>query len=484
MSRITTGLCIAVLFMPARATAADPPREGEEAVVVVKDAPVQKGIDVLTRIPVGTRVPVLRIRDGWIRVRYASGASTFEGWVDESHLAPAVLTDGAKSRKLPDHFVRLARVLLHNGLVVPGKEEKTEDPAKALAELKTALAELKTLVESDSREFRALAADGLAEMEWFAKLMRSTLEHPDLANLPRDSTIVYSVRNTGPVPQVDFSERTIAPSESLNTLRARVYHSYDELRALSLRVAAHIRRNGGGPVVERGRAVAVDFSEALPFEGKRFYDSTAIDPFDNPDRLRLVNTSGVTLTNCIVEVKLVGAKETRYNVHFVPKWPAGEARATRYYPGVESGSKQVFRTTAGAVERVEVSVCAEQLTQSGIEYRYDDREREHAFREYVNRATVTGSCERYVGVFTNGYRVRASFEGIPFVPNGRLTARVKRDGVWSEDSVAVEKWRSGRLESIDFSDLGEKNVLPTEYEIELEVRHGKHSWTRTFSLKP
>ena len=164
---------VALMLVTGFSRAAEPIRDGEDVVVVIKDAPMQKGLDILTRVPNGTRLTVLRTRDGWIRAAYSSGGTTHEGWIDAGHVAPAVRIDSSKTRKLPDHLARFARLVLDEGLREKDLENKAEDPAKVLATLKETVAQLTALSESDSREFRELAKDAVAEVEWCRKVFRS-----------------------------------------------------------------------------------------------------------------------------------------------------------------------------------------------------------------------------------------------------------------------------------------------------------------------
>ncbi|MDB5307391.1 MAG: hypothetical protein JWO38_1593 [Gemmataceae bacterium] len=450
-------------------------RPGETCVVVVKQAPLQKGDQLVVRVPKGTRLTVQRTRDEWVRTTYRVGDTTHEGWIEAAFLAPAPKFDPSRPAKFSDAYDRLARAVAMPELG-PNPEllgRMKNDPVKGLADLKGLIAELKAVAGAETGDLKPLAKDILEEFEWFAKMNRAVLKHPDYAGLPRDSEggFVFSAR---PVPQVAVEQKEVKPDESLNALRAKVLHSIEELRTLALRVA-DVARKTGGPRVERGQALAVDFVEPYVFEGMAYYDLFgARDPFDNPDRLRLTNAAGVELTHCTVLVKVIGETETRHNVHYVPKWAAGQTLMAHYYAGIPMGQKTVMRFSCRAVKRLEVSVWADQLSQEGIRYEYDSREKEFAFREYVDRAQFVAGCERYDGLLGRGYRVDVSFKEAMYFPTAKLTVRVKRDGEWTERAVTATRWRAGAVESVDFADVDGKDVKPSEYEVVLEATY--HDW--------
>ena len=474
-----------LLWSPLLARA-DSFAEGDACVVTVKEASLQRGDELLVRIPNGTRLKVERVREGWVRTRFTSEGKTHEGWIEEGFIAAAVQVDPAKAVKCPDADEKLCRLVLEQNLKdsIEKSNSLNLDVAKLSAGMKDDIASLKLLGETAPEEMRPLVKDIAVEVEWFVKLLRTIREHPDVVGLPRDSSTIFSLEPgafTGK-PKLSVESREILPDESLNGLRGKLFHGYDEMRAQMIRVANRAKKRSG-PLVNRGQALTIDFLECYEFQSKRFLEGGNRDPFDNPDRIRLTNASGVTLTNCIVLVKVVGEKDTRFNVHFVPKWVAGQMRIAEYYSGIPIGEHFVLRTTCSIVQRVEVSIWSEQLSQEEIGYRYDEREKDFAFREYVNRVKVVADCTRYKGIFENGYRVKVSFRDIPYVPLATVTVRVKRDGVWTERVEKIQKWRAAKIEEIDFSDLNKTDVEPTEYEVTLKAKHEGWSHSRTSTWK-
>jgi len=458
--------------------------DGDTVVVIVKDAALQKGTELQVRVPNGTRLTVERTRDGWVRTRYPKDGRVHEGWIDASHVAPAIRFDATRSVKLPRDLEQLIRGVVDESLRDRSDWEfaKKKDPAKLLADLKDTIASMKALADGPDNEVRPLAREALTELEWIAKVARAIAQHPEFAGLPRDTTTSSSFGLIGVIPQVNLEEKAIAPEESFKSLLLKLFHSYDEMRAHALR-AAKLAQKRCGPSVERGQALGIEFAEPLPFEAKRFFDSAARDPFDAPHILRLTNATGAALTNCIVQVKIVGEKETRHNVHYVEKWPSGQTRTAEYWVGIQLGNASILQATCGAVERVEVSLWCEQFSQEGIVYRCDERAKELLFRDYVDRAKVVGKLSRDVGVFENSYRVDVSFAEVPYLPAGSIKVRIKRNGEWSERSEKIDKWRAGNSRSFDFKDENNKDVKPSEFEVHLEVVHDKYSYSRRFTEK-
>ena len=60
-----------LLWSPLLARA-DSFAEGDACVVTVKEASLQRGDELLVRIPNGTRLKVERVREGWVRTRCRS----------------------------------------------------------------------------------------------------------------------------------------------------------------------------------------------------------------------------------------------------------------------------------------------------------------------------------------------------------------------------------------------------------------------------
>jgi hypothetical protein len=444
---------------------------GDPCAVATRSAPLQKGDDILARVPRGTRFTVLRTQDDWVRVAFVVDGKPIEGWIDRAHLVHAPSYNRNAPVKVSETHDRIARAITVLELSDDPATILTGDVARTLAKIKDEAAALKAIAKMEG-DWKDIASEAFEELTFLAKLVRTIAEHPDAAGLPRE-TLKKETVGLKPLPAAEVETHEVAPNSSLNVLLLQYCHAIDEMRALGLR-AAKLANKTCGPRVVQGQVLVIGFTEANGFE---FPQANGLkpDPFAAPDRLALTNVSDQALTRCTVLVEIQGKNEDRAHMHFVPTWKPGQTLWATYYAGALAGKKPLLRFTCKNVLRVTVSVCCEQCRQDGIVFHNTDSEKEQVFREYVGRARVVAECKRYAGVLESGYRIGISFDEVPHLPGAKLSVRIKRNDQWSEKELPSEPWRAGDARMVDFPDEN-GDVKPSEFEVILTSALG--GWTQ------
>ena len=287
----------------------------------------------------------------------------------------------------------------------------------------------------------------------------------------------------------------VLPKERYEILLMRAIHCQDELRGLTLAICRYaLRQVELRPTIKD--AILVDFTSG-EFNGIG-------------DILTLTNVSDQNITNCFIEVNLIGSDSTSNFCLYSPSW---ESKKTLFYlipPGLTVGNASLSGLTIANVNKIKV-MCQSDQFKFGNDYMYTISERESDFFLACKNADIKLEITFSSAPLGSGYVFQIVYKGKgPVFDEANATLRFrKKDNklvTWSDAAdfipphlYADEHWGPGspsRLTSKKgypmlwigaqnndiryFSNLADYE----EWIVSLSLNYGKFKYIKKYTVNP
>lgn len=341
-----------------------------------------------------------------------------------------------KNPPLPTEYVTIAKHLADSHRLERNSHELRPEMSQVLAEFKGALMDMNGLKAVDP-EVMSVAADVSRATE----STMTALEQIDaLPKPPGSGEMFVDGLLRGLVG--DFAggvQRANEVDGQLNAIREqarRVITGLKQLQTAKLQLPRLATKYGGPPVV-RGQTVVIDYDEAWGSHGPK-------------SEVTLTNNFG-DLHHCTILVEIQGAAEVSQNVHFIADWKGGSPIYATYDPGVAILDETPIKQTVPGVQRLVISIWADELSQENIRYQYAGNEQAQDVARYCKDLKVTTEYRPFQkGSLWNTQRgVRLQLAGIAFLEQPRVTISFRRGQENKSLYWDLERWQAGELKTLD-----------------------------------
>jgi hypothetical protein len=261
-----------------------------------------------------------------------------------------------KREDTPRRFAELASITLPD-LEAEGALSINPTEAEQQLGLEQLRADLRTL----GRECRDLAPIARTMESELGRALALTDAAPGASGIllsGMEAAVGYSLGSSemlesGSKGLLDLAKNYVGLFQELSAIRTTIEAQRIALFELAPRFSAP---PGTEPVL------SIRMAEEKPALIDRLLDPTNPHSPRGTQTLTLVNDSGLTLTACVLSIRLVEEKGDTYrHIYSVTSWPAGERRVVKYTPGI------LFPKTSTDVNRVQVQLYAAEASSPVIE---------------------------------------------------------------------------------------------------------------------
>lgn len=356
------------------------------------------------------------------------------------------LTDGLTARPqvegagknppLPAEYVVIAKHLADSHRLERNSDELRPGMSYVVAEFKGALMDIKGLKAVDPEVMNVAA-----EVSRATESTITALEQLDaLPKPPGSGEMFVDGLLRGFVG--DFAggvQRANEVDGQLNAIKRQARNLTSGLRQLQTAKLQlpRLARKHGGPTVVRGQTVLIDYDEAWGPHGPK-------------SEVTFTNNFG-DLHNCTILVEIQGAAEVSQNVHFIANWKGGSPIYATYDPGVAILDETPIKQTVPAVQRVVVSIWADEFSQENIRYQYAGNEQAKDVARYCKDLRVSAKYREFQkGTVWNTQRgVQLQLDGIEFIERPRVTISFRRGQENKALYWDLERWEAGECKTLD-----------------------------------
>ena len=341
-----------------------------------------------------------------------------------------------KNPPLPAEYVVIAKHLADSHRIERNSDELRPGMSQVLAQLKGVLMDVNGLQAVDP-DVMSVAA----EVSRATESTMTALEQLDaLPKPPGSGEMFVDGLLRGFVG--DFAggvQRANEVDGQLNAIREqarRVITGVKQLQTAKLQLP-RLATKYGGPPVFRGQTVVIDYDEAWGPHGPK-------------SEITLTNNFS-DLHNCTILVEIQGATEVSQNVHFIPDWKGGSSIYASYGTGVAILDETPIKQTVPAVQRLVVSIWADELSQENIRCQYAGNEQAKDVARYCKDLRVTAKYREFQkGSLWNTQRgVQLQLDGIEFIEQPRVTISFRRGQENKALYWDLERWEAGERKTLD-----------------------------------
>ncbi len=200
------------------------------------------------------------------------------------------------------------------------------------------------------------------------------------------------------------------------------------------------------------------------------------------DVVKLQNTSGKVLTNCLVQVSLSGnTGDKARNVHFVERWEPGTWRYARYGIGTALGSEQLGKQTVFGMSAASISIWSSELRSENIGYTYDGSERDNDIR-----AMFEGKVNFKYTLIDNGIinyvpALHMTLDGVPALPPQTVALEFHNGGDKITKGWEGQQWTRG--ESRVFQPNPRLPWAPESIQVTVSFSGTSYRWSQRVTMK-
>ncbi|MDB5340528.1 MAG: hypothetical protein JWN70_6147 [Planctomycetaceae bacterium] len=371
-----------------------------------------------------------------------------------------------KNPPLPTEYAAVARHLTDSCQLDRDFHEPKPEIAQVIAQFKGMLVDLKEIKTTDA-EVAGLVVDVHQATE---KTMTAMERIDALPKPPSDGEMVLDGLLRGFVG--DFAggvQRVNEVGGQINALKDQARNVITGLRQLQTAKLQlpHLAKKHGGPPVVRGQTVLIDYDEAWGPHGPK-------------SELMLVNNFG-DLHNCTILIEIQGATEVTQNVHFLADWKGDCPIYASYSPGIAILDETPIKQSVPAVQRLVVSIWADELTQENIQYQYAGNEQAKDVARYCKDLKISLEYRPFQkGSLWNTHRgIHLQLDGIEFIEQSRVTVTFRRGQENKSLYWDLKRWQAGERKTLDTQ--GSLSWEPDEISVEIgfPATSYKHfsSWT-------
>lgn len=223
--------------------------------------------------------------------------------------------------------------------------------------------------------------------------------------------------------------------QDLSNAFKSLFSTVDELDTIHM-LLPKIAQKYAAPHTEDIGNIQVDIDESM----------TATE---TADLFTISNNTGQELTDCTIQVDLVGADgQSRKNIHFVRKWPVDTKLYAQYSVGIPFENRVVIKQSVIKIQKATVSIWSPKHSTT-INYTYQGKEKKYDIANFCRKLSFT----KVIQPFEKGYffdtqpGLVATLDDLTYVPDWIRKCKIDVEFCDSENSKTwtweLDNWNKG-----------------------------------------